>query len=1140
METIKIKELEKIREIYEGFIYSKKHDKELLRLIGSEILLDSFFSDKRIILYIESIVKLFIEFDINDITDDIIKKNIYNNADCKYSVLLIKVPKEYDLESIKSEKFNLYHFDKQRKHPRFLFECGDESFISESEEEPWLEKNELFIEFVNNLFGSDTGDKYYLEFINFDTEDHLIQATAFGIRDNNLIQSRKEISSYFPIDRVGIEFDSNIVTFDNRCFYFSYCPGYFGYNCWRQFCSKTPNNNFYFRASNLKDLIYVESMFIDRSIIFNNDNRTFNKIVYMDDLFDTLVVQTNVLINVHSIPYIFYPKSCLVLLTNSDTINELRDEQVVTDMSSFQFNNKKLCNTFNNIINGNLDYFIKNKLESVVLPSKYNNIEVNVDVYLDDSFKVDLNISPLNVQKFSKNEKEGDLISFHGAYFSSSLVWIAGTDKNGTDTITNVVSDLIYDFKFNNKVVSVNNNIDTDFSITKNIKDITCLDNLHLIRGKVLQKDSSGEYIKKDMKIFNQIINSSKAEYIKFDCCFRDFDFTDNELVLPDNKEYIFGGELFKRTTITSSMLKSIVEGFNSGKITSVEKIFVGSTVVGDDKIVIKKPIIYADEFSDMSRDGNVELILSEDVSKIEQRAFNNCSLIRNIKISSNVIDVEDAAFRKSGLETVDLSEATDNISGDYCFENCRNLVSVKLPNTTECNCRGMFERCNNLKKVTIPSGMKAISGRMFNSCRNLSVVEFEGYIEEFGEESFLNCVNLKELKNLKTSRLIEICSRAFSGCANLSINKEIKTRAISIHSYAFFNCCSISSLSIKVSQILLIGEGAFSQTGLEEISFSGSGKASFDKSFMNAYFLKKVDINMNSDIGSFSFMNCKLLEEVVLHKENKYSFERNVFKDCFNLKSIHIPAGSLAYYKPFFNYTMAGLNSIKVYVDLNNGNSVHVNNIEVVYDKIIEIFYDLFNNSSISPESFRKILLNAINVYNSENSNFPIYNFIQIPRGKNVDPDEYDNSVINSLNLDRNNPIIVSFKLLKSISESCSGLSIVIPVDSEYFYIRFKEISEGLAKINYLETLYYKNGDTLALNVNKNYSLLLVDIGFYTNEYEHCSSSDDDELGNFQTSIKCKNSIQPYGSDELEFKYKKDFIEKYIKSSSVGIICVK
>lgn len=97
--------------------------------------------------------------------------------------------------------------------------------------------------------------------------------------------------------------------------------------------------------------------------------------------------------------------------------------------------------------------------------------------------------------------------------------------------------------------------------------------------------------------------------------------------------------------------------------------------------------------------DGNGELIIAGKITSINNNAFANC---RN-------------------LLTIELPESITSI-GDFAFSNCQNL-KMELPHNLNYIGIYAFDRCYGLTHIELSQSIKTIGGSAFISCCNLKTI---------------------------------------------------------------------------------------------------------------------------------------------------------------------------------------------------------------------------------------------------------------------------------------------------------------------------------------------------------------------------------------------------------------------------------
>jgi hypothetical protein len=116
-------------------------------------------------------------------------------------------------------------------------------------------------------------------------------------------------------------------------------------------------------------------------------------------------------------------------------------------------------------------------------------------------------------------------------------------------------------------------------------------------------------------------------------------------------------------------------------------------------------------------------VIINNGITSIGDRAFENCTALRNVTMGNEVTSIGESAFDGcSGLTSIIIPNSVTSIGGD-AFWSCSGLTSIIIPNSVTNLGYWAFERCSGLTNVTIGSGITFIGSRTFYDCNNLKSV---------------------------------------------------------------------------------------------------------------------------------------------------------------------------------------------------------------------------------------------------------------------------------------------------------------------------------------------------------------------------------------------------------------------------------
>lgn len=195
------------------------------------------------------------------------------------------------------------------------------------------------------------------------------------------------------------------------------------------------------------------------------------------------------------------------------------------------------------------------------------------------------------------------------------------------------------------------------------------------------------------------------------------------------------------------------------------------------------------------------------------------------------VVGIGDGAFKESGIKEIAFPEGVRRI-GEEAFDTCEELVFAGLPESLEEIGRRAFSCCGELKGVDLPEGLKDIGTLAFAETR-ISSVHIPAGLTHVGPGAFgvWADAGLTEFTVAPGNTSYEVKEGALytyggeileafpSGAEGLY---AIPEGTWAIEYYAFLHCSGMTQVQIPDS-VLLIGENAFFDTGLTEITINSN-----------------------------------------------------------------------------------------------------------------------------------------------------------------------------------------------------------------------------------------------------------------------------------------------------------------------------
>lgn len=114
-------------------------------------------------------------------------------------------------------------------------------------------------------------------------------------------------------------------------------------------------------------------------------------------------------------------------------------------------------------------------------------------------------------------------------------------------------------------------------------------------------------------------------------------------------------------------------------------------------------------------------ILLPNNISVIEEQAFNDCIKLKNIQLPESLL-----------------------LIGDYAFSDCLSLEFISIPDKTEYIGKRAFYNCSSLKTIHLPASLSKVGFQIFDSCTSLETI----YVPT-GMVDFLCKIGLRNYRNL-------------------------------------------------------------------------------------------------------------------------------------------------------------------------------------------------------------------------------------------------------------------------------------------------------------------------------------------------------------------------------------------------------
>lgn len=314
------------------------------------------------------------------------------------------------------------------------------------------------------------------------------------------------------------------------------------------------------------------------------------------------------------------------------------------------------------------------------------------------------------------------------------------------------------------------------------------------------------------------------------------------------------------KATLNSNLNKNILQYAYSGTvINGVEFVNVDEYTIDNlsYKIVGNHAVCVGSQDKDIREAKMVSQIEYENyfgkkifpVTTIEHSAFRECSSLKSIELSCNLISIEEYSFFNCvSLSNIELPDTIVHI-GTHTFTGCNKLKyntynegiylgtssnpyfaliditelyksSYEINQSTVLIASNAFQHCSKATTINIPTSVKIIDSYAFNSCTSLCSINLHDGITVIEERVFSDCTSLDNVKLPNGLKIIK--QYTFDGCTSLK-QISIPNSVVEISNGAFMSCKSLSTIIIPKS-VYKLKYTAFNMcSNLEKIYFEGS-----------------------------------------------------------------------------------------------------------------------------------------------------------------------------------------------------------------------------------------------------------------------------------------------------------------------------
>lgn len=263
-------------------------------------------------------------------------------------------------------------------------------------------------------------------------------------------------------------------------------------------------------------------------------------------------------------------------------------------------------------------------------------------------------------------------------------------------------------------------------------------------------------------------------------------------------------------------------------------------------------------------------VVMPDDITKIADNAFKNCTYLTSITIPSSVEELGESVFSGSGLTSISVPASVTKM-GTYCFWGCANMTTVDFNATVEKLPEGTFSQAN-IDEITLSDAISEIGVGAFQFCYSLKKVNGGDYVAKIKDYAFNQCRALEEFK--MPSELQSIGMQSFSNCAALK-SLTLPATVTYIAKSAFINDIALAAINVdeenqnykSVDGILYTKDGKTLQccpAGQEgSVEVADGTETIAEQAFDNCSLLESVKLpSTMKEVGNDAFNFCSALTQ--------------------------------------------------------------------------------------------------------------------------------------------------------------------------------------------------------------------------------------------------------------------------------------
>ena len=282
---------------------------------------------------------------------------------------------------------------------------------------------------------------------------------------------------------------------------------------------------------------------------------------------------------------------------------------------------------------------------------------------------------------------------------------------------------------------------------------------------------------------------------------------------------------------------------------------------------------------------------VSYPVTAVGSSAFSGKNWIKSILVPASVTNIADNVFHScSGITNAVILAQADVIDLGMFPTQSTNFQTLVISGNGNTRLVHSYNGYSQRPRHVRVSGVRELGSYCFYNYPNLEDIVFEDdVLEIIGDYAFNGC-RFDEVPCFgEGSKVKLIRGNAFNGCQNLG-SVVIPNSVTNIGSGAFYNCYSLSNVTIGANIDSISGEIFSGQTNWVSLAIVGNGNARV--SGFREKTVQNVSLSGVRELASSSFESCKSLRTLELVDDGKLkSIVDWSFYNCTNLTAVVVPS---------------------------------------------------------------------------------------------------------------------------------------------------------------------------------------------------------------------------------------------------------